>query len=601
MKSLQIVITLFFIFIFHNVSAQDLQAWQNPDIVQVNREKPRATAFSYESEKLAISGKKEMSANFSSLNGTWKFQYSNTPTERPKEFYNTSFDVTGWDNIDVPGNWEFQGYGIPIYVNIAFEWTQDPKPPSVPVKYNPVGSYRRDFTVPDTWENKEVYIHFGAVKSAFYIWINGEKVGYSQGSKTPAEFNITDYIQPGNNTIAVEVYRWSDGSWLECQDFWRISGIERDVYLEARPGLQLADYFCKSQLTNTYTDGLLDINVKIKNLGPSEENARLLIKLYDAEEDESIWEDEYFSQITPSGTSTIIASSGIGSVSPWSAETPNLYRLVFELYNSEGALMEALSSRIGFRNSEIRNGQLLINGKAVLLKGVNRHEHDPVKGHVISRESMIQDITLMKQNNINAVRTCHYPDDTYWYELCDEYGLYVIDEANIESHGMGYHPDKTLGNNPIFMKSHLDRTIRMVERDKNHPSIIIWSLGNEAGDGVCFDATYDWIKAKDNTRPVQYERAEGKRNTDIFCPMYMGIPEMLAYAKNIQTKPLIQCEYAHAMGNSVGNFQDYWDVIEEHDQLQGGFIWDWVDQGIAAGSKTSMISFPWMDLTFFGN
>jgi beta-galactosidase len=565
--------------------AQELPAWQNPEIVQINRELPRASMFSFETSELAMKGKREDSNNFLSLNGIWKFLYSESPTERPEDFYKINYRDRRWDDITVPGNWEFQGFGVPIYVNTSYEWTNDPQPPAVPVDHNPVGIYRRTFSVPEGWGDKQVFIHFGAVKSAFYLWINGEKVGYSQGSKTPAEFNITNFIVHGENTIAVEVYRWSDGSWLECQDFWRVSGIQREVYLEARPDLRIADFFARSQLVFNYRDAMLDLDVKLQNDTETEQTPIVLVKLYEVDGGASIWEDRLPAHLHPGGGITLQTSSTIGGIRPWSAETPNLYRLVIELHDEEEKLLEAVTTRIGFRTTEIRNGQLLVNGSPVLLKGVNRHEHDPVTGHYVSRESMLKDITLMKQYNINAVRTSHYPNDPYWYELCDEYGLYVVDEANIEAHGMGYKPDKTLGNNPLFMKSHLDRTIRMVERDKNHPSIIIWSLGNESGDGVCFDATYEWTKAKDPTRPVQYERASRDGNTDIFCPMYMRIPDMLKYVHSLQNKPLIQCEYAHSMGNSTGNLQDYWDLIEEYDQLQGGFIWDWVDQGMAAETE----------------
>ncbi|MFC2089689.1 glycoside hydrolase family 2 TIM barrel-domain containing protein [Bacteroidota bacterium] len=569
-----------------SIYAQQLPEWQDPEIVHLNREAPHASMFSFESAELALKDSREQSANFISLNGTWKFMYSENPSSRPLDFYQARFNDRKWHDIQVPGNWEFQGFGVPIYVNIPYEWTRNPEPPKVPVEHNPVGSYRRNFTIPEGWEDKQVYIHFGAVKSAFYLWVNGQKVGYSQGSKTPAVFNVTDFIKTGKNILAVEVYRWSDGSWLECQDFWRVSGIERDVYLEARPEVHILDHFSRAHLLNNYTDGLMDIAVTVRNLSAEEAMMTLRARLFDGRQEEWIWSEVSEFTVGEYSNSVIHSAGLLEKVRPWSAEMPDLYTLVLELLSKDGTTpIEVVSSKVGFRNVEIKSGQLLVNGKAVLLKGVNRHEHDPVTGHYISQESMLKDIKLMKEHNINAVRTSHYPNDPYWYKLCDTYGLYVIDEANIESHGMGYYPDRTLGNNPIFTKSHLDRTIRMVERDKNHPSIIIWSLGNEAGDGVCFNATYDWIKQKDKTRPVQYERAEGGRNTDIFCPMYMEIPEMLAYAEQLREKPLIQCEYAHAMGNSNGNLKDYWDAIESNDQLQGGFIWDWVDQGIAAEDR----------------
>jgi len=573
------------------LNAQDLPAWQDPEVVQVNRELPHATMFPYENTALARSDDRAMSENYLSLNGTWKFRYSERPADRPEKFYRKNYSVKRWDDILVPGNWEFQGFGVPIYVNIPYEWTNNPEPPEVPADHNPVGSYRRDFEIPESWQGKQVYVHFGAVKSAFYVWINGEKVGYSQGSKTPAEFEITPFITPGENSIAVEVYRWSDGSWLECQDFWRVSGIERDVYLEARPEVHISDYFCRSRLLQDYTDGLLDLDIKVSNHSTSPQAVNVNVKVFRRDGTQPVWEDRLEAKVMEKGEVRLNTSSAIAGILPWSAEVPNLYDLVMEVQDQEGGLLEAVSGRIGFRTSEIRNGQLLVNGKAILLKGVNRHEHDPYTGHYISRESMLNDIRLMKENNINAVRTSHYPNDPEWYRLCDEFGLYVIDEANIESHGMGYAPERTLGNDPRFMKSHLDRTIRMVERDKNHPSVIIWSLGNEAGNGICFEATYDWIKTKDPTRPVQYERAVRERNTDIFCPMYMKIPAMEEYARVLRDRPLIQCEYAHSMGNSTGNFQDYWNVIEANDQLQGGFIWDWVDQGMAA--ETADGKFYW--------
>ncbi len=409
--------------------------------------------------------------------------------------------------------------------------------------------------------------------------MNGQKVGYSQGSKTPAEFDITPYVRSGENTLAVEVYRWSDGSWLECQDFWRISGIERDVYLYSTPKAHIFDFFANPALADNYQNGILTVKTRVRDYSGS--NSRYELKVNLLKDDELIYEESETFRLKKDESQNLVFQKDFPDPDLWSAEIPNLYTLILELKDRNGNSLEYITARVGFRTSEIRHGQLLINGKAVTLKGVNRHEHDEFEGHVVSRESMLEDIKLMKQNNFNAVRTSHYPNDPYWYELCDKYGLYVIDEANIESHGMGYEPDKTLGNDPVFAKSHLDRNIRMVERDKNHPSVIIWSLGNEAGDGVCFDQTYDWVKQRDVTRPVQYERAESGRNTDIFCPMYMRIPGMLDYVIEIKDKPLIQCEYAHAMGNSTGNLIDYWKAIGAHDQLQGGFIWDWVDQGLA--------------------
>jgi len=581
----QLSVTLLFCFMaLATTFAQELPEWQNPDVVEVNREDPHATRFSFDTFDQAIEGEKNASANYMTLNGPWKFHYSDNPASRPADFYQTSFNDTEWDHIDVPSNWEMKGYGIPIYSNVPFEWTLKPNPPEIPTDHNPVGSYRRSFNLPAEWNDKQIYIHFGAVKSAFYLWVNGEKVGYSQGSKTPAEFNITSYLTEGENQVAVEVYRWSDGSWLECQDFWRISGIEREVYLEARPDIHIYDYFCKAGLTGDYKTGILELDVEVRTVEGKAKGAYTIDATLIPGNGEELWSKELALEQVEKRVLKASISDLLDDVKLWSAETPDLYTLVLTLKDGEGNVVEHLSSRVGFRTSEIKYGKLLVNGKAITLKGVNRHEHDEFEGHVISEEIMLKDIELMKLYNVNAVRTSHYPNDPRWYELCDQYGLYVVDEANIESHGMGYRPDRTLGNNPVFTKSHLDRTIRMVERDKNHPSVIIWSLGNEAGDGVCFDATYDWIKQRDLSRPVQYERSTSGRNTDIFCPMYMRIPDMVKYVESHPKKPLIQCEYVHAMGNSNGNFMDYWDVIEKYDQLQGGFIWDWVDQGIAQQS-----------------
>ena len=574
-----IIFYLLLLLSFFPGNSQELKEWQDPDVVQLNRLDPRASFYSYENMDLALRNEPRSSTFHKSLNGKWKFNWSKSPLERPEDFFRSDYDVSSWDEIKVPSNWELQGYGIPIYVNIAYEWTRNPEPPKVPIDYNPVGSYRRDFTISENWSGRQIFIHFGAVKSAFYIWVNGEKVGYSQGSKTPAEFDITKYVKKGDNNIALEVYRWSDGSWLECQDFWRISGIERDVYLYSTPKTHISDFFVEAGLINYYQDGSFKLIVDVINQGEKSLRGSLEITLLEGEKKILSYTTDL--KIKSGKKGIVSIEEIIKSPKKWTAETPNLYSLCIELKDKEGKSLEFTSSKVGFRTSEIKYGQLLVNGKPILIKGVNRHEHDEFEGHVVSMEMMLKDIQLMKQNNINTVRTSHYPNDPIWYQLCDKYGLYVIDEANIESHGMGYEPERTLGNNPIFKKSHLDRTIRMLERDKNHPSIIFWSLGNEAGDGVNFDATYDWIKSRDLSRPVHYERALENRNTDVFCPMYYTIPQMLGYVERWKGRPLIQCEYAHAMGNSTGNFKDYWDAIEKYDQLQGGSIWDWVDQGLA--------------------
>jgi len=577
-RSLLLILTLLCLL---NINAQKVNDWENPEVVGINKYAPHCTLIPYPDERMALENNRVMSPYFQLLNGYWKFNWVERPDDRPKDFYDPEYDDSQWKQIAVPSNWEFQGYGVPIYVNIPYEWKRKPNPPEIPHDYNPVGSYRHRFNIPETWSDKQVFIHFGAVKSAFYIWINGKKVGYSQDSKTPAEFNITDYIKPGSNQLAIEVYRWSVGSYLECQDFWRISGIERDVYLYALPAVYIRDYFAHAGLTSDYTDGDFKLNVDIFNSGGKKaKNYTIRAKLMSSDGKITIASFSEKLSLDKQEISQILFEQLISKPRKWSAETPDLYTLVLSVYNDDGVCEEAVSCKVGFRSSGIKNGQLLVNGIPILIKGVNRHEHDPVTAHVISEKSMLEDIRLMKQFNINTVRTCHYPNDPRWYELCDQYGLYVIDEANIESHGMGYDPDRTLGNNPRFMTAHLARVQSMLERDKNHPSVIIWSMGNEAGDGVNFDTCYNWIKQRDPSRPVHYERAELGRNTDIYCPMYPDVEYLAEYASKPQERPLIMCEYAHAMGNSTGNLQEYWDVIESHPQLQGGSIWDWVDQGI---------------------
>ncbi len=508
---------------------------------------------------------------------------STGPRTRPSgrsDFYRPDFDVSSWDLIPVPANWQLHGYGYPIYTNVRYPWG-DPDPPRVPHDFNPVGSYRRTFTVPEDWDGRQVYLHFGGVSSAFYLWVNGHEVGYSQGSRTPAEFNITEYLDPGENMVALEVYRYSDGSYLECQDFWRISGIFRDVSLYSWGDLHIRDFQVHTGLDENYEDADIGIDVWVRNLGETAQTVqRRSAALRCRRPGGRRWPEDASAEADAGGEIKIRFDRRVAEPPKWSAEDPNLFRLVVTLRDTDGSVIQSVSTNVGFREVEITGGQLLVNGVAVLIKGTNRHEHDPDTAHVMSTEGMIRDILLMKQHNINAVRTSHYPNVPEWYDLCDLYGLYVIDEANIESHGIGYDPDKTLGNKPEWGKAHLDRTISMVERDKNHPSIIIWSLGNEAGDGVNFTATSSWIRERDPSRPVHYERAELGPNTDIYCPMYERIPQIVEYAENFDDRPLIMCEYSHAMGNSNGNLKDYWDAIYEYERLQGGFIWDWVDQGL---------------------
>ncbi len=554
---------------------------ENPEMFDQGKLAPHATYIPYTSVEDFFTKDKSKSPYYKLLNGKWKFNWVKDPAERPAGFYEPDYDVSSWDEIPVPSNWEIQGYGVPLYFDEAYEWTKDPDPPKVPHHYNPTGSYRRSFTIPQNWKNRIVIIHFGAVKSAMYLWINGRKAGYSQGSKTPAEWDITPYLVPGENTVSVQVFRWSDGSYLECQDFWRISGIERDVYLYSTPLLHIKDFEVQSILDGNYENGKLRITVDISNDLPKKKAGEhfLKVRLYSGKERKLMLEGTRKFKPNKKDNIKLIFENEIPHVKKWTAETPDLYFVAIQLENKNSEELEIVGCKTGFRTSEIKNGKFLINGKAVLIKGVNRHEHDPLTGHVISKESMLKDIRLFKENNINTVRTSHYPNDPYWYELCDEYGIYVIDEANIESHGMGFG-EKSLAKNPEWKKAHLDRIKRMVERDKNHPSVVIWSLGNEAGDGINFNSGYHWIHERDNSRPVHYEGTGEGPHTDIYCPMYARIEKMESYAKKEPERPLILCEYAHSMGNSTGNLQDYWDMINKYRILQGGSIWDWVDQGL---------------------
>lgn len=567
--------------------------WENPKVFDINKEKPSATFISFPDAESALTQERNQSLYYRSLNGTWKFKLVKRPADRPAGFEMPDYDVSGWDDIPVPSNWELLGYDVPIYVNHPYEFADPrfpitelrngPEPPRVPRDYNPVGSYRRSFKVPESWTGREVFIRFGAVKSAMYLWVNGKKVGYSQGSKTPAEWNITNYLVPGENTLAVEVYRWSDGSYLECQDFWRISGIERDVYLHSAPKVRIRDFFADASLDDAFTSGILRLDIDVANHMPSLKagSHSVRYKLLDSE-GQTVLSDMAPVHVNRKQGQQIAFSSAVGSPRLWSAETPYLYTLLIELLDGAGNTLQAVTCRTGFRRVEIKDGVFYINGAAVLIKGVNRHEHNPFTGHVISRSQMIKEVALMKQFNINAVRTSHYPHDEYFYDLCDEFGIYVTDEANVESHGL-YYGEKSLAKNPLWMEAHLDRNIRMVERDKNHPSVIVWSMGNEAGDGVNFTAVYEWIKKRDPSRPIHYERALMGDNTDIYCPQYPSESYLLNYASKKQPKPMIMSEYSHSMGNSTGNIADLWDVIynRRNIQLQGGYIWDWVDQGFA--------------------
>ena len=549
--------------------------WNNIDVIRENVEAPRAHFVAYASAEEALAARLEANPRYRSLNGDWKFNYSDSPAMRPVDFYKNDYDVSAWDDIPVPSNWEREGYGYAIYVNVPYPFEIDE--PNVPTEDNPVGSYRRNFEVPESWSGDEVFLEFGAVSSAFYVWINGRYVGYSEGSKTPSEFNVTDFVQSGENTVAVEVYRWSTGSYLEDQDFWSLSGIQRDVRLYARPTVRVRDYFVHADLQNDYQDGVLTLEIEFANETQAavEKNVRVEVRDGDA----LVQVANATVQTTP-GSSQVEVSMSFAGIKAWSAEVPNLYTLLIDVEGSE-----AISQAIGFRTSEIINGRYLINGKLVKLKGVNLHEHHHDKGHVVDTETMLTDIRLMQGANLNAVRNSHYPQPEQWYELTSKHGLYMIDEANIESHGYGYDHDKTLGNKPHWMAHHLDRTERMFERSKNYPSVVIWSLGNEAGDGINLGATYKWLKSRDSSRPVQYETEGniedvGERHSDFHSSMYWRHWDLEKYSEEPNDRPFVLIEYSHAMGNSSGNLAEYWDVINRYDNQAGGFIWDWVDQGL---------------------
>jgi len=568
---------------------------ENPAIFEINKLPTHDNSFPFENESLAIDNDRTKSNNFISLDGFWKFNYTEKTASRPENFFKIDFNANGWDSIIVPGNWEIQGFGVPIYTNTNYEFAmKNPNPPFVPHDNNPVGSYIKEFNFNRDWSGNEVILHFGDVKSAFYLWVNGEYIGYSEGSKLPTEFNITKQLKLGKNKIAAAVYRWSDGAYLECQDFWRISGIERSVYLYAVNKNHIQDFKINADLDDQYINGIFNVEIDWSTSTKMNNNLKVEVQLND-----------FDNKLIYNEIKTILLNKTnfertIFNPQKWTDETPNLYTLFIKLMDNDGNIIEVKQKKVGFRRSEIKNGSYLLNGKPIIFRGVNRHEHDPYTGHSLSFESMLKDIVEFKKLNINAVRTCHYPNDERWYELCDQYGIYIIDEANIESHGMGYDAFRTLGNDLRFQQMHLDRTMRMYKRDKNHPCIVMWSLGNEAGNGVNFVATYNWLKMNDKSRPIMYERGEVGVNSDIHCPMYPSPNYLKEYAMNNPKYPLIMCEYEHCMGNSGGNFSDYWKIIEQFpNTLQGGFIWDFVDQGFA--KKNADNTLIWAYGGDFGN
>ena len=554
--------------------AQTFTEWQDPEVNAVNRAPMHANYFAYETAEAAQAGQKTRSANYMTLNGTWKFYWVANSDARPTDFWKPSFNDKAWGDMPVPGIWEMHGYGDPIYVNTGYAWRNqfENNPPQVPVEGNHVGSYRRVVTVPAAWKGKDIIAHFGAVASNMYLWVNGKYVGYSEDSKLEAEFDLTRYLRPGEeNLIAFQVFRWCDGTYLEDQDFFRHTGVSRDCYLYAREKKRIEDIRVTPDLDAEYRNGTLNVQLSLKGSGT------VNLELLDAA-------GKQVATATAKGSTPVVMN--VENPHKWTAETPYLYTLRATMQG----VSEVIPVKVGFRKVEIRNAQVLVNGQPVLFKGANRHEMDPDGGSYVSPERMLQDIQIMKQFNLNAVRTCHYPDDPLWYDLCDQYGLYMVAEANVESHGMGYG-DKTLAKRADYHKAHMERNQRNVQRNFNHPSIIFWSLGNEAGYGQNFEDAYDWVKSEDPSRPVQYEQARYEGKTDIYCPMYLGYEGSEKYCQDAsKTKPFIQCEYAHAMGNSEGGFKEYWDLVRKYPKYQGGFIWDFVDQSIRwTGKNGKMI------------
>jgi len=580
---------------------QEKLDWENAEMIGQNKEPAHNTLIPYQDVESALKGIPDASLYYKSLNGKWKFNWVRRPQDRPKDFFKIEYDAIEWDEIPVPSNWQMHGYGIPIYLNIRYPRSVSKKNiPKISHEYNPVGSYRTEFIIPDNWDNREVFIHFDGVKSAFYLWINGKKVGYSQGSMTPAEFNITKYLQKGNNILAVEVYRWSDGSYLEDQDMWRLSGIYRDVYLFSVPKVHIRDFFAYSTFDENYENALMKIRIKVRNYNSySVDNFKIKISLLDDQQKYNKSNFLIAEKVSIDGNieKTIELQSQIGNPKKWSAEIPNLYDLILEIINDKNDLIEVERCKFGFRKVEIKkDGGFYFNGQSIKFKGVNRHEHDPDHGRAIPFSRMVQDIKLLKQNNINAVRTSHYPDHPKWYELCDQYGLYIIDECNLETHELR---DIVPASDPQWTAACVDRMVSMVERDKNHPCIIMWSLGNEAGMGDNFKKMKRAALKIDSSRPIHYEQDFDNEVSDVISYMYYPSYFLERMVRNREygrygqlkkleegiEKPYMLCEYVHAMGNSLGNFKEYWDVFEKYSNVLGGFIWDFIDQGLRKTSE----------------
>ena len=579
-----------------------LPYWQDMQTVSVNREKPRTTFMSFATKSQAMTGKYESSTYYRLLNGTWKFYYTDSHRNLPADITDNGADLSGWKDIKVPGNWEMQGFGTPIYTNHGYEFQpRNPQPPQLPADI-PVGVYRRNISIPSDWDGRDIYLHIAGAKSGCYVYINGKEVGYNEDSKNPAEYLINDYIVKGENILTLKIFRWSTGSFLECQDFWRMSGIERDVFVYSQPKAAIKDFRVKSTLDDSYKDGAFDLAVELRNRGDKEARLSISYELIDKANGKTVAKGEEEQTVEDGKENTVSFGKKIPGIKTWTSEKPHLYKLVMTV-KENGTVTEVVPFNVGFRRIEIKpieqlagNGKpyvvLFVNGQPIKLKGVNIHEHDPHTGHYITEEVMRKDFALMKQNNINSVRLCHYPQDRRFYELCDEYGLYVYDEANIESHGMYYDLRKggTLGNNPAWLKPHIYRTENMYERNKNYPSITFWSLGNEAGNGYNFYQTYLWIKEREKqlmNRPVNYERAQWEWNSDMYVPQYPSADWLEYIGKTGSDRPVVPSEYSHAMGNSNGNLWDQWKAIYKYPNLQGGYIWDWVDQGIAERDKDS--------------
>ena len=579
------VLTAIFVLVAAAAMAQN-PYWENPEMFAENKLPARATLVPYASESEALA--RGESSFVKDISGEWRFHWSATPAERPEEFWRVDYDDKAWGVMPVPGNWEVNGYGYPIYTNVNYPFPKNP--PYIPHDDNPTGCYRHVFDIPAEWEGRRTILHFESGLAAMHIWVNGAKVGYSQGTKTAVEFDITPYVKQGSNLLAIEGYRWCDGSYLEDQDFWRLSGFDRGVKVYAVDKVRVADMFAIGDLDKSYKSGLYEATIEIDNADTKPFSGRVELSLYDAS---GKVVKRLAQSVTVTDDSEMAFSFKVPNVKRWSHEHPNLYTSVVTLKDAKGAVVEATSCRTGFRKVEIKDAQLLLNGRRLMINGVNLHEHNPATGHVVTRELMLKDIELMKRYNINAVRTSHYPQPTEWYDLCDEYGILLVDEANIEAHGCGTgyaadYPEFHPSHRAEWKAAHHDRVQSMVERDKNHPSVILWSMGNESSDGEVYGEMYTWIKERDKTRFVQLEQGYGGAHTDIICPMYSPMAELRRYAEREDIgKPYILCEFAHAMGNSTGNFREYFDIMALGKHMQGGFIWDWVDQGIDAVGRDS--------------